>query len=214
MIQIQRFTFNPFQENTYILFDETKECIIIDPGCYDSKEERILNEFILFNNLKPVKLLNTHCHIDHIFGNDFVSKTYNLGLEMHKDDLLILQNAGFAARNYGLNLIPSPEPEKLLEEGDFIEFGNSKLAILHCPGHSPGSIVFYSSDEKLAIGGDVLFQGSIGRTDLPMGNHKDLINAIQQKLFLLADDVVVYSGHGEETTIGEEKMYNPFVAIK
>lgn len=214
MIQIQRFVFNPFQENTYILFDETKECVIIDPGCYDSNEERVLNQFILQNYLKPVKLLNTHCHIDHIFGNDFVSKTYNLGLEMHKDDLLILQNAGFAARNYGLNIIPSPKPEKFLEEGDFVEFGNSKLAILHCPGHSPGSIVFYNSDEKLAIGGDVLFQGSIGRTDLPMGNHKDLINAIQQKLFLLADDVVVYSGHGEATTIGEEKMYNPFVAIK
>lgn len=214
MIRIQRFVFNPFQENTYILFDETKECVIIDPGCYDSNEERFLNQFILQNNLKPVKLLNTHCHIDHIFGNDFISKTFNLGLEMHKDDLLILRNASFAAKNYGLSLIPSPEPEVFLEEDSFVEFGNSKLAIMHCPGHSPGSIVFYNTDEKLAIGGDVLFQGSIGRTDLPLGNHKDLINSIQQKLFLLPDDAVVHSGHGDATTIGEEKMYNPFVAIK
>ena len=212
MINIHSFTFNPFEENTYILYDETKECIIIDPGCYEKFEQEKLTTFIVKQELKPVRLLNTHCHLDHVFGNKFIANLYGLELEMNELDLPILQNAPVAAQLYGIpNVDTSPEPAKFLNEGDVVEFGNSKLDILFIPGHSPGHIVFYNNDQKFVIGGDVLFYGSIGRTDLPGGDHDTLINNIKEKLLPLGDDFQVYSGHGPTTNIGFERENNPFL---
>ena len=211
MIQIQGFVFNPFSENTYLLFDETKECVIIDPGCSTEEERKELAEFIMDEGLRPVKLLNTHCHIDHVFGNSFIAKKYNLGLEIHKEDLQVLHSLPQVSHLYGLNAEESVEPSNFLEEGDKIIFGNSSLDVLFTPGHSPGSISFVGREDKIIISGDVLFYGSIGRTDLPGGNHETLLTSIRIKLFSLNDDFMVFSGHGDQTSIGFEKRNNPFL---
>lgn len=211
MITVRSFTFNPFQENTYIVFDETKQCVIIDPGCYDEQERSELTTFIETEQLHPVRLLNTHCHVDHVFGNKFIATTYNLKLEINKQDLPVLNSYLMVAKMYNFNAEPSPEPSVFLDEGDVITFGNSSMEILFTPGHSPGSITFYNKQQKFMIAGDVLFSGSIGRTDLPGGNHQTLINSIKNKLLPLNDDYTVYSGHGNPTTIGKERKYNPFL---
>lgn len=211
MIHIASFTFNPFQENTYVLYDETKECVIIDPGCYSPEERKELAGFIEKEGLKPVKLLNTHCHIDHVFGNHFITEKYKIGLFMNEKDLPVLNSLADVGRMYSLNVELSPEPEDFLNEGDRLSFGNSEMEILFTPGHSPGSICFYHKDQRFVISGDVLFYGSIGRSDFPGGNHETLINSIKDKLFSLGDDVIVYSGHGPETKIGYEKKTNPFL---
>ena len=208
MIQAHFFTFNPCQENIYHLFDESKDCVIIDPGFYDNSERAILSDFITKNGLKPVKLLNTHCHLDHVFGNGYTAKRYDLKLEINKHDQPVLDAFEKSATLYGMNYDPSPQPSVYLEEGDIISFGNSKLEILFTPGHSPGSITFYNSEEKFMIAGDVLFYRSIGRTDLPGGNFETLIHNIKTKLFPLGDDFKVYSGHGQPTTIGFERKKN------
>src|SRR3989304_1870019 len=181
MISIQGFTFNPFEENTYILFDETKECVIIDPGCSNPSEQEEIEQFIKDENLKPVRLLNTHCHIDHVLGNSFAAKKYHIGLEMHKEDLQVLHSLPQVSHLYGLNAEESIEPSTFLNEGDRVKFGNSSFEILFTPGHSPGSICFVSKEDKFIICGDVLFYGSIGRTDLPGGNHEALISNIKTK---------------------------------
>ena len=211
MISIKSFTFNPFQENTYIAFDKTKECIIIDPGCYDETENTILKSFIEQNNLKPVALVNTHCHLDHIFGNNFVANTYNLSPIMHKADLPMLEYATISAIKYGLNLKKLPKTTNFIEEGDIIKFGNSKFNILFTPGHAPGHICLVNNEENIILSADVLFYLSIGRTDLPMGNHETLLNSIKEKLLILDDKMLVYPGHGPSTTIGFERQNNPFL---
>ena len=211
MIQIASFTFNPFQENTYVLFDETSECVIIDPGCYDERERQELAGFIEKKGLKPVRLLNTHCHIDHVLGNSFIASKYGLKLEIHKDDLFLLHNLKPQATMFGVRAEESPEPEVFLNEGDQVKFGDSTLDILFTPGHSPGSITFYNKEEKLAIVGDVLFNLSIGRTDLPGGDMDILLHSITKKLLPLGDDVRVYAGHMDPTTIGFERKNNPFL---
>ncbi len=212
MITIQTFTFGPFQENTYLLFDESKECIIIDPGCYDEDERTELANFIESEKLIPVKLINTHCHVDHVFGNNFVAKKYNLLLEMNKLDLPVLDSFMMVAKMYNLHAEPSPPPSVFLNEGDVVKFGNSVLEIVFTPGHSPGSITFYNRGQKFMISGDVLFYGSIGRTDLPGGNHKTLIDSIKTKLLTMDDDYIVHSGHGQPTSIGFERKHNPFLS--
>lgn len=211
MIQIQSFTFSPIQENTYVLYDESGECVIIDPGCYDEQERSTLAAFIEEKRLKPVRLLNTHCHLDHIFGNGFVSNKYNILPEFNKNDQRVFEAFAATCGLYGLNCDPSPPADKFLDEGDMIEFGNSSLEIVFTPGHSPGSITFYNREQKFMIAGDVLFYGSIGRTDLPGGSFEVLMNSIKTKLFPLGDDFKVYSGHGPETNIGFERKNNPFL---
>ena len=211
MISIHYFTFGPMGENTYILWDETKECVIIDPGNYNHTENKELSDFITKNGLKPVHLLLTHGHIDHINGNRYVLDTYNLLPEMHQDDIYFIEHHSISANMYGLKVDQSPMPKVLLNEGDIVTFGNSALEIVHTPGHSPGSISFFNKADKFMISGDVLFYACIGRTDLPMGNYETLIKSIKQKLLPLGDDMTVYSGHGQETTIGSERMYNTFL---
>ena len=210
-MKIQKFTFNYFSENTYLLYDETLECAIIDPGCCNREEENHLKNFITTHKLKPVLFLNTHCHIDHILGNAFVADTYKLELQIHKEDLQVLTAGIVVADRYGIPYHPSPLPGVFLEEGQTIEFGNTTLDIVFTPGHSPGSICFIDHKDKIVIGGDVLFQGSIGRTDLPGGDFDTLANSIRTKLYTLPDNYTVYPGHGDETTIGNEKNNNPFV---
>jgi glyoxylase-like metal-dependent hydrolase (beta-lactamase superfamily II) len=211
MIQIQSFTFSPIQENTYVLYDDSGECVIIDPGCYDEREREKLSSFIDDKKLKPVRLLNTHCHLDHIFGNGYVSSKYNLKPEFNENDLRVFEAFAATCDLYGMNCDPSPPAGNYLNEGDIVTFGNSSLEIFFTPGHSPGSITFYNRAEKFMIAGDVLFYGSIGRTDLPGGNFDTLIESITKKLFSLGDDFKVYSGHGPVTNIGFERKNNPFL---
>ena len=209
MIQVKKFTFNPFQENTYVLFDETNECVIIDPGCYEREEEKALTSFIEENKLIPTRLLNTHCHIDHILGNQFVAKKYDLGLEIHKEDLMTLKSVISYAHTYGFhNYKESPDPSNFLEEGGVVTFGNSELKVLFGPGHAPGHVAFYTEKDKFVINGDILFAGSFGRVDLPGGSLEVLKDTILNKMFALPEDTVVYTGHGGETTIGQEKKAN------
>ncbi len=212
MVTIKSFPFNPFYENSYVLSDETGECVIIDPGCHNEEEEEELKSYIEKNKLKPVKLLNTHCHIDHVFGNPFVSETWNLQLEIHPLDLVVLESYPRVCEMYGIPMKKlQPEAVCSLKEGTPVTFGNTTLEVFLTPGHSPGSVCFYNAKEKFVIGGDVLFQGSIGRSDLPGGDYETLLKSIRQKLFVLPDDVTVYSGHGGATKIGVEKKSNPFV---
>lgn len=212
MSLVAKFTFNPFQENSYVVYDETKECIIIDPGCFTQNEKDQLVDFIEKNDLKPTRLINTHCHLDHIFGNRFVAEKYNLELEIHKGEIPVLEAAPMVSKNYGIPFPePSPPASKFLEEGDLIQFGNTELDVLFTPGHSPASISFFCKKDKYLIAGDVLFQGSIGRTDLPGGDFATLITVIKNKFLPLGDDVKVYAGHMGETTIGIERMTNPYL---
>lgn len=213
MITIEKFTFNPFQENSYILFDETKECVIIDPGCYGPEEKAHLLKFIEENELIPVQLLNTHCHVDHIQGNYVIARDFDLKLAAHKLEVPVLAGSHDWGKQYGINGDLSPEIEIFLEEGDIVEFGKSQLEVIFVPGHSPGHVAFINHDQKFIINGDVLFQGSYGRYDLPGGNAYVLSNSIQTKLFTLPDDYTVYAGHMGETTIGAEKMSNPILQI-
>ena len=211
-MEIHQITFNTFQENTFILWDNTGDCIIIDPGCYEKNEELELVDFINKNNLNPVKLINTHCHIDHILGNKFVSEKWDLELYMNKIDLPLLEGAGDIAKMYGFkNYKGSPYPKHYLEEGDILEFGEGKLEILFTPGHAPGHICLFNTEEGFIVSGDVLFNGSIGRTDLPGGDFDTLIESIKTKLMTLQDETIVYCGHGPSTSIGKERLSNPFL---
>ena len=213
MLKVQSFVFNAFQENTYVLFDETNECIVIDPGCSDEDENNILRSFIEKNKLTVKLLLNTHCHIDHVLGNYFIKEKYKVPFLMHEADLPVLKSVKVYAPSYGIFQYTEAEPDKFLKEGDVIRFGNQSLKVLFVPGHAPGHVAFYDETNQIVIGGDVLFYNSIGRTDLPGGNYDQLIDSIHRKLFTLPDDVTVYPGHGPETTIGIEKKTNPFCAL-
>ena len=211
-MNIKSFTFNPFQENTYIVYDETKECLIIDPGCYTDAERKELKAFIEEKGLTPVKLINTHCHIDHVLGNKFASEQWDLELYMHKEDLPILEKVEYVGKMYGLEDYEiSPYPKYFLAHKDTLTFGESSFEILFTPGHAPGHICLYSKENNLLIAGDVIFQRSIGRTDLPGGDHSTLINSIITQLFPLPNETQVFCGHGPSTNLGYEKEHNPFL---
>ena len=212
MISIKIFVFNPFRENTYVAADDTGECIIIDPGCENSWEKEELRSELTKSRLKPVKLINTHCHIDHILGNTFIKKTFLIPLLIHKLELPLLNSAAGQGAFFGLETDKQPvEPDLYVKEGDRIKFGTSEFEVLHVPGHSPGSIVLVNRQEKIAIVGDVLFQGSIGRSDLPGGNSDILIKNIKEKLLVLDPDTIVYPGHGPATNVAAEQTDNPFL---
>ena len=213
MLQVKKFIFNPFMENTFVLYDETNECIIIDPGCFEKEEEKQLVEFIENNNLNVIKLINTHCHIDHVLGNAFVMEKFNVPLIIHSIEEAMLKAVKTYASNYGFFQYQDSTPDAFFDEGDQVSFGKQLLNVLFVPGHSPGHIALYHEESKTLIGGDVLFENSIGRTDLPGGDFDTLIDSIHRKFFTLPDDVKVYCGHGAETSIGFEKRTNPFCAI-
>ncbi|MEP2771079.1 MAG: MBL fold metallo-hydrolase [Fulvivirga sp.] len=200
-------------ENTFILYDETKECVVIDPGCYEQHEKDELKKFIEDNELKVVKLLNTHCHIDHVLGNQYMKNTFNVDLYVHKKDEETLKSVTAYAPSYGFTGYEEASIDHYLEEGKAVTFGNSELQVLFVPGHAPGHVAFVDPETKTIIGGDVLFQGSIGRTDLPGGDFDTLIKSIHEKFFPLGDDYIVYCGHGPKTSIKQEKVSNPFCAI-
>lgn len=211
-MKVKSFTFNQFQENTFVVYDNTKECLIIDPGCYSENERTELRTFIMSEGLKPVKLINTHCHIDHVLGNKFVSELWDLELYIHKEDLPVLENVKDIAGFFGFeNYERSPSPKHFLAQGDTLNFGDSSFDILFTPGHAPGHICLLSKKDGFIIAGDVLFNGSIGRTDLPGGDYDTLIESIKTKLLPLDENTIVYCGHGPSTSIGKEKMNNPFL---
>jgi hydroxyacylglutathione hydrolase len=209
-MEIYRLVFNPIDVNTYILADKSGDCAIIDCGCYDLEESDRLEKFITGKNINPVLLLNTHCHLDHIFGNKFMLHRYNLRALSGEADEMNRKNAAQHAMLFGLTMENPPEPGGYLADNQIITFGTTKLIALHVPGHAPGSFAFYCEDNGCVFTGDALFSGSIGRSDLPGGNHETLINSIKSKLFVLPPSTVVYSGHGTETTIEHEMKFNPY----
>ncbi|MBV9987013.1 MAG: MBL fold metallo-hydrolase [Chitinophagaceae bacterium] len=211
MLKLSLFTFSPVQENTYVLYNEHNKAIIIDPGCYFSAEQETLKNFIKNTQLSPERLLNTHCHLDHVFGNKWVHDTWALELYIHEGEKQMLELAPASGEKWGLPFDNYRGPLHFLAEGDTVTLGDDRLKVLLAPGHSPASICFYCKEQGFLIGGDVLFKESIGRTDLPGGDHETLLNSIRTQLFTLPNETVVYPGHGPSTTIGHEKRYNPFL---
>ncbi len=212
-MKIKLFVFNPFQENTYLLINEDDECIIIDPGCADKEEKERLKAYLEENNLKLKRVLNTHLHVDHAFGNSFLFHQCGIGAEANQADEFLLDGMSRQAELFGIREVDDPTPLKnYLNEGDKIKLGDIEIEVLHVPGHSPGSLVFYLPKNNCLFAGDVLFRGSIGRTDLAKGNLDELLSGIRTKLLTLPDETIVFSGHGQRTTIGEEKRNNPFLS--
>lgn len=211
MLTVKTFVFSPVQENTYVLSDEKDACCIIDPGCYFGGERRELEEYVEQQGLTPQILLNTHCHLDHVFGNKFVYDRWGLPLHLHEMEKPVLEVAPVMGRDWGMPFENYRGPMVLLEPGEKVQLGEDELEILFLPGHSPGSVGFYSAAQGFLIAGDTLFRDSIGRTDLPGGDHMTLLNSIREVLWALPDETVVYPGHGERTTIGWEKKHNPFI---
>ena len=211
MLSIKQFTFNPVQENTYVVYNEKGECCIIDPGCYFSNERNELKNFISQHQLQAKYLLNTHCHLDHVFGNKFVHDEFGLTLHLHQKEKQLLDNAPASGLMFGLPFDQYKGELIYIDERDTIQIGEDIFEILFTPGHSPGSISFYCEAQQFVIAGDVLFRMGIGRTDLPGGSFEILLQSIRTKLFTLPDQVIVYSGHGPQTTVGYEKVHNPFL---
>lgn len=211
-MKIKKFEFNNFPVNTYVVYDETGEAALIDCGCMYPEEEAELSRFIEENGLTPKRLLCTHLHLDHVLGNGYACEKYGLGPESHSADVTGLPTPEQQARLFGMQLKrPSVPVARYLKEGEEIHFGNTSLSVIHVPGHSPGSVVFYNAQYNAAISGDVLFYGSIGRTDLWGGSQQELTEGIKDKLLVLPDETVIYPGHGPETTVGFEKRHNPFL---
>lgn len=210
MAHIQKFTFNPFQENTWVL-STGGQAIVVDPGCSDTAEEHVLEGYLAENGLTPVRLVLTHAHIDHVLGCAWMHKRYGLLPEMHRADLPLLEAAPRQGQLYGVPCAPSPLPERFITPGEVMELGATRFEVLFVPGHAPGHIALFDKAGGHVISGDVLFQRSVGRTDLPGGDVETLVKSIREVLFPLGDEVVVHSGHGPDTTIGEERRNNPYV---
>jgi glyoxylase-like metal-dependent hydrolase (beta-lactamase superfamily II) len=212
MLNIEKFVFSPFAENTYVVWDEKSlEGIIIDPGCVDNDEEEKLSGFISKNKIQVKKLINTHCHIDHVFGNAFVKEKYNCKYLVPEKDLELLNHMKEQADAFGVSINPSPQPDNFITEESELKIGDETGKYIFTPGHTPGEYCIYFEESNFCISGDVLFKEGIGRTDLWGGNFKTLIYSIRNQLFLLPDETVIYPGHGEKSTIGYEKKYNPFL---
>jgi glyoxylase-like metal-dependent hydrolase (beta-lactamase superfamily II) len=212
MLNVKKFTFNPFSENTYVVTDEFKNAVIIDPGCYYKAEQNELDSYVWKNNLKLKSILHTHSHLDHMFGTAYLADKYNLDLWICKEDLVTYQSYEKVCELYGVPITFSPNPTpKFFDLKQLIQIDGIKFEILFVPGHSPGHVAFYNKENNFLINGDCLFENSIGRTDLPGGNHQQLIDSIKNEIFILPDETLVYCGHGNETTIKAEKSSNPFL---
>jgi len=209
---IQAFEFSPFSENTYVIADDaTRDAVIIDPGCYEQAEKEALSQFITNNQLTVRHLLLTHAHLDHVFGVAYVKRKYNVKAYLHELDQMVYNDVPTRCAVFGLRGYEPSEIDAHLTEGDQIKFGSIVLDVVFVPGHAPGHVAYINHAERYIVGGDVLFQRSIGRTDFPYSNHADLVNSIRTEFYTLPDDYTVYAGHGEPTTIGQEKRSNPFV---
>ena len=212
MLNVKKFTFNPFSENTYVVTDEFKNAVIIDPGCYYKAEQNELDNYVLKNNLKLKSILHTHSHLDHMFGTAYLADKYNLDLWICKEDLVTYQSYEKVCEVYGVPITFSPNPTpKFFDLMQLIQIEGIKFEILFVPGHSPGHVAFYNKENNFLINGDCLFENSIGRTDLPGGNHQQLLDSIKNEIFILPDETLVYCGHGNETSIKAEKSSNPFL---
>ena len=211
MLKIKSFTFNPYQENTYLIFDDSKEAVVIDPGNYEAYENESISKFIDENKLQLKKIILTHCHLDHCLGNKYLNQKYGAELLIPFDERDLYKNVENIATLFGFANYSHLDENKYLKEKDKIEFGNIKLDVLFLPGHSPGHLDFYCKKENICFSGDGLFYNSIGRTDLPGGDHNALINSIKNKLFLLNPDTIIYSGHGQKTILKNEMKNNPFL---
>lgn len=212
LLTVQGFTFNPFQENTYLVWDDSKQAVLIDPGCHNEREYQLLLDFVEENQIRVVKLLNTHCHVDHVLGNAWAKRTFEVKLGIHPKDEPTLRAVQAYAGQWGFHGYEAAEPDYFLSEGEAITWGESgKFDVRFVPGHAPGHVVFWSSEDGFCINGDVLFRESIGRTDLPGGDQTTLVESIKKEMFSLPDETLIYCGHGPETTIGHEKKHNPFV---
>ncbi len=211
MLTVECFTFNPFQENTYVVYNEQKDCIIIDPGCSTQEEQAELTQFIKEQNLQTINIVLTHSHIDHVYGLSFVKEYYKVPIIGHAFADKGLRSTEMVAKLYGLRVDTPPPIDTTIDEGEELWIGSEQLNILFCPGHAPDHIVLYSANNDMAIVGDVIFHGSIGRTDLPGGDYDTLMESIHHKILVLPSNTVLYSGHGPETTIKEEITNNPFL---
>ncbi len=211
MLHVKVFLFNPVQENTYLVYNDEKQCIIIDPGCYSENEQEDLTGFIEENGLKPVLLLNTHCHLDHVFGNKFIAEKYGLILHIHPMEKKMLELAPASGLMWNMPFDNYQGNLEYLVPGRPLKLGKDEIQVLFTPGHSPGSVSFYSPGNGFVISGDVLFRDSIGRTDLPGGDFSVLSRSIIEQLYSLPGETVVYSGHGPSTTVEREKIHNPYV---
>ena len=211
MTKVYQLTYGPFAENTYVIADDDLNAIIIDPGMYHPEENAQFFEFINSHQLNPCRLLLTHAHLDHVFGVNWINKTYGLTPEIHFDDQIVYESAVVVAKQYGLNMNQLVPSNISLIHNQVFKFGGSEFRVIHTPGHSPGSVCFRNDNDGYVISGDVLFQGSIGRTDLPGGDFNVLIRSINEHIINLAEDTIVYSGHGPVTTVGQEKISNPFL---
>ena len=210
-MDIRSFVFNAFYENTYLLSSSNLETLILDPGCYEDFEKKELTDFIKTNTLKPIAIINTHCHIDHVLGNNYLKKLYDIPLWIPAMEKNLLKSVSTYAPTMGIQDYQEAQPDKLLSEKDVIAFGSEKLEILYAPGHSEGHLMFYHAADKSLMAGDVIFRESIGRTDLPGGNFKTLEESIKNQVYTLPEAVKIYPGHGPSTTVGHEKKNNPFV---
>lgn len=208
-LYVQQFTFNPFSENTYVIYSDNGDAVIVDPGCYERSEEIELADFISSNNLTVRALLNTHAHIDHVLGNAFVTEKYNVDFYLHPFDLATLNSVPNYSHIYGFsNYKISPQPTRQLSHGEILKFGDVEFEVLFTPGHAPGHVVFYNAENNFVINGDVLFNGSFGRVDLPGGDLETLKRSVFTVMFELPEETVVYCGHGDKTTIRQEKAFN------
>ena len=213
MLNVKIFQFNPLQENTYLIFNEEQYCMVVDPGCYSDQERQQLLQFVASKGLRPVLLVNTHCHLDHVFGNKFIHEQFGLELHIHEGEQKVLEMAPTSGLIWNLPFDNYQGKLHFIDESLPLQLGNDRLEILFTPGHSPASISFYSQNDDLLIAGDVLFRESVGRTDLPGGNSDILAQSIRTKLYTLPDETIVYPGHGIPTTIGHEKHHNPFITV-
>lgn len=212
MIKVQRFVFNPFYENTYLVWNEnSKEAVVIDPGMSNLHEENFFIDFIFNKNLQLKYLINTHCHVDHVLGNNFVKSNFNSEFYAPELDLFLLESLEEQAKLFDIKTKKSPLPDYYLSEDLTLSIGNTKLNFIFTPGHTPGEYCVYLSENKILFSGDVLFKESIGRTDLWKGDYNQLINSIKKKIFILSEEVTVYPGHDEQTTIAHEKKFNPYL---
>ena len=213
MIQIESIEFNAFQVNTYLVWDEEGKCLVVDPAFYTDEEKSSFDNLISEKELNVAGQINTHCHVDHVLGVQYIKEHYGCPVRAHSADSGLLTNAPVMGDVFGLTVEPISGIDQTIDDNEIVLIGNLSLQSIYVPGHSPGSLAYYSNEGGFVITGDALFQGSIGRTDLPGGDYDQLIKSIKSRLLILPPETVVYPGHGSPSTIGHELTDNPFLTM-